>query len=118
MLRLALHHERDSLTELEKRPAVQGNEFLPLDLKGHGHDRTLRPSRDLGASLSIAGDMSELRTLEDRHVKRRRLFGLVVESQTGRDLLHGLFLRNRINQVLFLSRTGQPEIDIANDLTP
>src|SRR2546425_13190496 len=49
-LGLAIHDERYGLRELELRTAVQGDEFLPVQLEIRGHDRALRP----GSRVSIA----------------------------------------------------------------
>src|SRR5207247_8863658 len=91
-LRLAAHKERDRLGERELRAPVQHHEFLPLDLEGPAQDLPRRSWRSFGHSV----DAQDLRVLEDGHVELHRLFGLVVEPQERRDLLHVLprfFLR-------------------------
>src|SRR5713226_5095792 len=84
-LGLAIHDERYGLREPELRPAVQGDEFLPVQLENRGHDRTLR-SR---AGLAVTNDAPGLRVLENRDIKFHRLFGLAVEPQERGDFLHG-----------------------------
>src|SRR5438874_12939293 len=38
LLRVAIDHERDGFGELALRPAVQGGEFLSIQLERHPHD--------------------------------------------------------------------------------
>src|SRR5712664_99007 len=83
-LGLAIHDERYRLRELKLRPAVQGNEFLPVELETRGHDRPLR-SR---AGLAVTNDAPGLRVLENRDIKLHRLFGPAVEPQEWGNFLH------------------------------
>jgi hypothetical protein len=85
-------HQRNRFSEFEDRAAVQSEKFLAIDLKGDGHDGTLRSSRNLRAGLSIVGDGTELRLLEGRHIQLRCFFRLIVEPQTWRYLLHTISL--------------------------
>src|SRR6516162_4387784 len=87
LLRFAVHLERHRLVELEMRAAVQRQEFLPFELELHGHDRPRLLAVNLESLFSIAADLADLRILEHGSVKFRRLFGLRVEPQAGRDLL-------------------------------
>src|SRR5216684_421295 len=84
-LGLAIRDERYRLRELELRPAVQGDEFLPVQLENRGHDRALRP----GPRVSIADDLSLLRILENGDIEIHRLLGPAVEPQEWGDFLHG-----------------------------
>src|SRR5262249_61054961 len=88
--------ERHRLVELEMRAAVQRQEFLPFDFELHGHDRYRLPAVTLESLSSIAADFSDLGILENGRVKFRRLLGLRIEPQAGRDLfccqLHDLLL--------------------------
>src|SRR6516165_10086336 len=80
------------------RPAVQRQEFLPFDLELHGHDRSGLLAVNLESLFSIAADLSDFGILEDGSVKFRRLLGLRIEPQAGRD-----FLRRYLHDLL-LSR--------------
>src|SRR2546422_8170032 len=84
-LGLAIHDERYGLRELELRPAVQGDKFLPVQLEHRGHDRSLRP----GPRVSVADDLSLFRILENGDIEIHRLLGPAVEPQEWRDFLHG-----------------------------
>src|SRR5262249_16961933 len=88
--------ERHRLVELEMRAAVQRQEFLPFDFELHGHDRSGLLAVNLEFLFSIAADFSDLGILENGRVKFRRLLGLRIEPQAGRDLfccqLHDLLL--------------------------
>src|SRR5262245_63488863 len=68
------------------RAAVQRQEFLPFDFELHGHDRSGLLAVNLESLFSIAADFSDLGILEHGSIKLRRLFGLRIESQAGRDL--------------------------------
>src|SRR5262249_27936426 len=96
LLGFAVNLEGYGLVELEMRPAVQRQEFLPFDLELHGHDRSGLLAVNLESLFSIAADFSDLGVLEDGSIKFRRLFGLRIEPQAGRDLfcreLHDLLL--------------------------
>src|SRR5262249_29747118 len=61
-------------------------EFLPFDLELHGHDRSGLLAVNLESLFSIAADFSDLGILEHGSIKLRRLFGLRIEPQAGRDL--------------------------------
>src|SRR5262249_28666266 len=86
LLRFTGHLERHGLVELEMRAAVQRQEFLPFDLELHGHDRSGLLAVNLETLFSIAADLSDLGILEHGSVKLRRLLGLGIEPQAGRDL--------------------------------
>src|SRR5262245_20681746 len=78
------------------RAAVQRQEFLPFDFELHGHDRSRLLAVNLESLFSIAADLADLGILEHGSVKFRRLFGLRIEPQAGRNLfcreLHDLLL--------------------------
>src|SRR5208282_3190304 len=57
-LRLASHHKRNCLGELEVRSTVERGKFLALEAKAHGHRRSLRPAVNLEPFLAITGDNS------------------------------------------------------------
>src|SRR5262249_47568369 len=96
LLRVAVNLERHRLVELEMRAAVQRQEFLPFDFELHGHDRSGLLAVNLESLFSIAADFSDRGILEHGSVKFRRLFGLRIEPEAGRDLsrrhLHDLLL--------------------------
>src|SRR2546427_13246476 len=77
-------HERYGLRELELRPAVQGDEFLPVQLEHRDHDRALRP----GPRVSVADDLSLFRIPENSDIEIHRLLGPAVEPQEWGDFLH------------------------------
>src|SRR5262245_13381377 len=87
LLALAGNLERHRLIELEVRAAVEGDEFLPFDFELHGHHRARLFPVNLESLFSVAADLSDLGTLEDGRVKFRRLFGLGIKPQAGRDPL-------------------------------
>jgi len=74
----------EGLAELEQRAAVQRRELLALELKVDDHHGAFgtRPR------VAVAADVEDLRVLEDRRIELRRLFGVVVEPEEWRDLLH------------------------------
>src|SRR5262249_20811389 len=55
-LRLAVYRERDGLVEFELRAAVQRYEWLPVEIKLHGHDAAGRA----GPCFSVAGNVDNL----------------------------------------------------------
>ena len=55
LLRLAIDDEGEGFGELEVRAAVQGDEFLAIELELDGHDRALWPAGDLGPFFAIGG---------------------------------------------------------------
>src|SRR5262249_2295879 len=75
---------------------VQRQEFLPFDFELHGHDRSGLLAVNLESLFSVAADFSDLGILEHGSIKLRRLFGLRIEPQAGRDLfcrhLHDVLL--------------------------
>src|SRR5437773_6807282 len=83
-LGLAIHDERYGLRDLEPRPAVQGDEFLPVQLEHRGHDRALRPR----SRVSVADDLSLFRIPENGDIEIHRLLGPAVEPQEWGDFLH------------------------------
>src|SRR5262249_5686229 len=104
LLGVAMDLERDRLVELEKRAAIEGDEFLSADLELHGHDRARFPAVHLESLLPEAADLPDLGVLEDGCVELRRLLGLRIEPQAGLDrrcsdlhdlLLHVLAFRGR-----------------------
>ena len=80
-LRLAIDLKRDGLVELEDRAAVERGECLPVQLEGHGHDRSGRLAVDLPPGFAVARDVPDLRVLEDADIERGGLLGLIVEPQ-------------------------------------
>src|SRR5438093_11121092 len=95
LLRLAVHHQRDRLGELEERPAIERHEPLAIQFELDGHDRALRSSRGLRRRFVVTGDVSDLGVSKDRRIEPGRLFALAVEPQTHTDLLHGSLPRVR-----------------------
>src|SRR5262249_10538773 len=89
LLGLAMDLERDRLVEFEMRAAVEGDKLLPGDLELRGHDRSRRFSVNLVSLFPVAADPADPGILEDGNVEPRRLLGLRVEPQAGRDLLRG-----------------------------
>jgi hypothetical protein len=87
LLRLTVHHKGDSFRQLEYWTTIESDEFLAFELELDRHDRVVWPARDLGGFLVVASDLSNLRVFENGRVKLRRLFGLVVELEAGRDFL-------------------------------
>src|SRR6202043_2878864 len=81
---LAIHDERNSRGKRELRPTIQGDEFLPVDLKRRDHDRSLG-SRPV---VSVTIHLSNLRVLENGDIKIRRLLRFSVEPQEWRYFLH------------------------------
>ena len=88
LLRLAVHHQRDRLGELEERPAVERHVPLAIELEVDGHDRALRSSRGLRRRFVVAGDVSDLGVFEYRRIEPGCFLALAVEPQTETDLLH------------------------------
>ncbi|MNZ98517.1 hypothetical protein D3C78_1178010 [compost metagenome] len=84
----AIDLKRNRLTELEQRPAIEAGETLPVELEADGHDRTLGPAVELESGVAVMGDGSDFRVVEDRAIELRRLFGLIVEPQAGREFLY------------------------------
>src|SRR5438445_123692 len=93
LLRLAVHEQRDRRRERVLGAAVQGVEVLSLERERAGHDRALGPR----PRVAVPRHAPDLRVLEDRHVEIHRLFGVAVEPQERRDLLHG-YLRSDVNR--------------------
>src|SRR5262249_20779537 len=89
-LRLTFHDQGHRLGELELRPTVEPEEFLPVELERHRHHRAPGLAGGSGRLLVVAGDRSDLRVLEDRRVEPGGLFGLAVEPQAHADLLSRL----------------------------
>jgi hypothetical protein len=87
LLRFTVDLERYRLVELEMRATIKGDEFLPIDFKLHGHDRSRLLPVNLESLFSVAADFSDLGIPENGGVKFRRFFGLSIEPQAGRDLL-------------------------------
>src|SRR5262249_22913267 len=96
LLGFAVDLERHRLVKLEMRAAVESQEFLPFDFELHGHDRSGLLPVNLESLFSVAADFSDRGILEDGGIKFRRLLGLRIEPQAGRDLfccqLHDLLL--------------------------
>src|ERR1043166_5271555 len=88
LLILAVHRQRDRLGELENRTTIESQELLARDLEFDPHDRPSGPARRLRAGVPIMGDASDSGVLEDRGVKPRRFFRLMVEPQAGGDAFH------------------------------
>src|SRR5206468_91323 len=84
LLRLTVHHEREGLAELEQRAAVQRRELLALELEVHDHHGAFGPR----SRVAVAAHGENLGILEDRYIELRRLFGVAVEPEEWRDLLH------------------------------
>src|SRR5215813_7667344 len=80
-------HERPNLSfsqghglvELEMRPAVESQEFLPFHLELHRHDRSGLLAVNLESLFSITADFPDLGVFEDGSIKFRRFFGLRIE---------------------------------------
>src|SRR5438477_11579139 len=67
------------------RAAVQGQVFLPIELKGGRHDRPAQA----GHGLRVAAHVEHPGILEQGNVQIDRFFGLVVEGDEGCDFGHG-----------------------------
>ena len=87
LLVLAVHDKRDRFAEFEHRSAVEPDELLFLELELNRHDRSGWPSGRPAGFLVITSGLSDLRVLENRSVKFRRLLGLIIEPQKRRDFL-------------------------------
>jgi hypothetical protein len=82
--------QRDSLVELEERPAVQGGERLTRELELHGQDRAFLLLVLLESRLSVAGDLHDLRAREDAGVVTGGVLRFAGEPETRRDFLADL----------------------------
>src|SRR5215470_5775061 len=113
LLRLAVHHQRDRLGELEERPAVERGEVLPVELEGHGHDRPLRPAGGLGGLVGIAVDALDPGIRKYRHVEAGSLLGPVVEPEERGDSLRDCAHRSLLNFTIssWVGRTVGSGID-------
>ncbi|MNY11825.1 hypothetical protein D3C86_1448730 [compost metagenome] len=89
-LGLAIDLKRNRFTEREHRPAVETGEALPVELEADGHDRTFGPAVEFESGVAVMGDGGDFRMVEDRAIELRRLFGLIVEPQAGREFLYTL----------------------------
>src|SRR5262245_52201955 len=89
------------------RPAIQGDEFLPFDLKLNRHDRASGSSGGFFTGFVVASDFAGLGFFEDGCVEFYRLFGVVVEPKGWSDLLHN------VSQILFskIRRTNRTRQD-------
>jgi hypothetical protein len=90
VLGLAVDDERDRLAELKDRSAVERHELLAIQLECHRQHRSLGSSGGSRGVLVVARDAADLGIAKDRHVKPRRVFGLMIEPQTRRDSLNRL----------------------------
>src|SRR5205823_7636904 len=72
------------------RTAVEPDELLTFELEFNRHDRSRRPAGWPCCLLVIASHLADLRVLENRSVKFRRLLGLIIEPQKRRDFLRDL----------------------------
>src|SRR5579859_2257625 len=79
-----IDEERNRLSKVEHRAAVQPHELLTFELECHRHHVAFGAR----TALSVARDAAGLGILEDRSVKVHGLFGLVVEPQKWSDFLH------------------------------
>jgi hypothetical protein len=77
VLGLAVDDKRDGRRELIVLAAIEANERLPLQLKGHRHRRTRRPR----PGRPIAHDLLDLRVGKDRNIKLSRLLRLRIEPK-------------------------------------
>ena len=103
VLRLARDHERDPDTaDLVLRAAVEADERASQHLEAHGHHRP----RLARPGLAVVRDVGDARVREDGGVELRGLFGLRVEPQPGRELLHGEPLSIACSTI---DRLGEPE---------
>ena len=84
VLRRAVDDERDGLRERVRRPAVQRDEPLPVELEADRHHGAFG-ARPGGA---VAGHVQDPRVREQRRVERRRLLGLGVVPEKRRDRAH------------------------------
>lgn len=78
-LRLAVDDQRDTLVDREMRAAVEGREFLAVELEADGHHGPFLAARGAGALRRIAGGPRDTRVGEDRGVQSHGLLGLLVE---------------------------------------
>jgi hypothetical protein len=84
-LGLAGHHDGDGLVEWGSGAAVEGQEFLPVDPKPHGHDRSL----GLVHPRPVMGDVQDLGLLENTAIKARGFLCFSIKQQAGRHFRHG-----------------------------
>jgi hypothetical protein len=52
--------ERNGLIEREHRAAVEGGKRLPIQFKGHDHNRARRFAVDLMSRFSVPSDLDDL----------------------------------------------------------
>jgi hypothetical protein len=81
---------RERLAELEHRAAVKAGEAVPVKFEADRHHRAFGSAMEFETSMAIIGGGGDSRMVEDRAVKLRGLFGLIVEPQAGRDFLEAL----------------------------
>ena len=82
---LAVDLERYGFTELEQRPAIEPGKGMPIEFKTDGHHGTFRLPVKLLADLAVVGQTGDFRVIEDRAVKPRGGFSLIVEPQARGD---------------------------------
>jgi hypothetical protein len=82
-LRLAVHDKRCGWAEFKERAAVQAQELVAIQLKLHGHDRTLPLPGGFRSRLSVPSYPANLRApaapCENPHVEIRCFFCLFVK---------------------------------------
>src|SRR6185312_13724796 len=110
LLAVAVDDQRDRLVELELRASVERQELDAIQYEGHGQYPPLRLAVDVEAFLAEVSDRADARVLEDRDVVFRRVLGLFVEPQAGRDLLqvgHGILLNEQRRVPVRTRRCGR-----------
>src|SRR5262249_28530050 len=78
--------QRDGFVELELRPAVERGEVLSGEREVDRHHRAFRHRH----AIAVVRNSVDLRVPEDRRIELRGVFGLRVEPEERRDLLHGV----------------------------
>src|SRR5688572_1060652 len=118
-LLLVLHVDlqRYGFAELEDRTTIERSERLARELELHGHHAAFGLLVLLESGLAVTRDAIDLRFREHRGIELRRLFGLVVEPQAGRDIaqMHGRLLFLRMSTT---GRTPGGRIDIGREYFP
>src|SRR5665213_2487054 len=86
-LGLAGNLKRDRFAELESRTAVQAGEFLSVQFEVDGQHRARCAAVGFLSDIAETNDRGDLGILEHGGVEIHRFFGILVEPETGRDLL-------------------------------